>query len=284
MILDVRMPEHRRRRGLPAASRRSRSRPSCRSSWSPPTTSAARGRGARGTAPTTCCIAPIHRAELVARVRSLLRLRLFHDDLVRHENVVLSLSAALEAKDAYTRGHSQRVGELSSRARARARRGRRDRRPAADSAGCSTTSARSRSRRSSSTSRVGSTTARVRARSWSTRSIGWEICRRLRSAAPVLDVIRYHHERFDGGGYPEGLAGEAIPWHARILGGRRRARRADLRARLPPQPLGRRGGRAPRPGDRGRQVGPGDLRRPHPPGPTRPGRPAPAGALRRRRS
>jgi HD-GYP domain-containing protein (c-di-GMP phosphodiesterase class II) len=33
----------------------------------------------------------------------------------------------------------------------------------------------------------------------------------------VLDVIRYHHERFDGGGYPDGLAGEAIPWHARIL-------------------------------------------------------------------
>lgn len=47
--------------------------------------------------------------------------------------------------------------------------------------------------------------------------VGWEICRRLRSAQPVLDVIRSHHERFDGRGYPDGLAGEAIPWSARIL-------------------------------------------------------------------
>src|SRR5690606_13567654 len=60
-------------------------------------------------------ISPVNRLELVARVRSLLRLRIYHQDLVRHEQVVLSLSAALEAKDAYTRGHSQRVGEFSRR-------------------------------------------------------------------------------------------------------------------------------------------------------------------------
>src|SRR5690606_31790989 len=47
--------------------------------------------------------------------------------------------------------------------------------------------------------------------------VGWEICRRLRSAEPVLDIIRFHHERFDGSGYPDHLAGEAIPLPARIL-------------------------------------------------------------------
>ncbi|MBD3256825.1 HD domain-containing protein [candidate division GN15 bacterium] len=33
----------------------------------------------------------------------------------------------------------------------------------------------------------------------------------------ALDVVRYHHERFDGSGYPDGLAGDSIPTHARIF-------------------------------------------------------------------
>jgi putative nucleotidyltransferase with HDIG domain len=34
---------------------------------------------------------------------------------------------------------------------------------------------------------------------------------------PVADIIRYHHERFDGTGYPEGLKGDQIPLTARVL-------------------------------------------------------------------
>jgi HD-GYP domain-containing protein (c-di-GMP phosphodiesterase class II) len=33
----------------------------------------------------------------------------------------------------------------------------------------------------------------------------------------VVPIVRHHHERFDGSGYPDGLAGEAIPLEARIL-------------------------------------------------------------------
>lgn len=33
----------------------------------------------------------------------------------------------------------------------------------------------------------------------------------------ILQAIRHHHERYDGGGYPDGLSGDAIPWLARIL-------------------------------------------------------------------
>ncbi|HHQ47370.1 MAG TPA: HD domain-containing protein, partial [Acidobacteria bacterium] len=47
--------------------------------------------------------------------------------------------------------------------------------------------------------------------------IGVEICSPLRSLKPVLPIIRHHHERWDGSGYPDGLAGEEIPYLARVF-------------------------------------------------------------------
>jgi putative two-component system response regulator len=46
---------------------------------------------------------------------------------------------------------------------------------------------------------------------------GEEICRPMKSLAPVLPIIRSHHERWDGSGYPDGLRGEEIPLLARII-------------------------------------------------------------------
>jgi hypothetical protein len=43
------------------------------------------------------------------------------------------------------------------------------------------------------------------------------ICRPLRSFGQVLPIIRYHHERWDGGGYPDGLRGEEIPGYSQNL-------------------------------------------------------------------
>lgn len=51
-------------------------------------------------------------------------------------------------------------------------------------------------------------------RSHTTR--GEEICRPLTSLKPVLPIIRHHHERWDGTGYPDGLRGDQIPLLARI--------------------------------------------------------------------
>jgi len=48
-------------------------------------------------------------------------------------------------------------------------------------------------------------------------TIGAEIARRLRSASTLIPVIKHHHERFDGTGYPDGLAGDAIPLVARVV-------------------------------------------------------------------
>lgn len=47
--------------------------------------------------------------------------------------------------------------------------------------------------------------------------IGESIVKPLSSAADTLTIIRHHHERFDGGGYPDGLAGHKIPVLARIV-------------------------------------------------------------------
>ena len=48
-------------------------------------------------------------------------------------------------------------------------------------------------------------------------TIGYNIASELHSLRNLLPGILYHHERYDGGGYPEGLQGEAIPILARIL-------------------------------------------------------------------
>src|SRR4029079_12041134 len=46
---------------------------------------------------------------------------------------------------------------------------------------------------------------------------GVELVRGLRTLDQVRPIIRHHHERWDGSGYPDGLRGEAIPFAARIM-------------------------------------------------------------------
>jgi putative two-component system response regulator len=47
--------------------------------------------------------------------------------------------------------------------------------------------------------------------------VGEDICRPLNSLKSLLYAIRHHHERWDGRGFPDGVAGEEIPLMARIL-------------------------------------------------------------------
>ena len=47
--------------------------------------------------------------------------------------------------------------------------------------------------------------------------IGYEVLKPLKTLEPVLAGVRYHHERMNGTGYPDGLVGEQIPIEARIL-------------------------------------------------------------------
>jgi putative two-component system response regulator len=47
--------------------------------------------------------------------------------------------------------------------------------------------------------------------------VGERICAPLRSFKLVLPIIRHHHERLDGSGYPDGLRGDQIPVGARVI-------------------------------------------------------------------
>jgi HD-GYP domain-containing protein (c-di-GMP phosphodiesterase class II) len=47
--------------------------------------------------------------------------------------------------------------------------------------------------------------------------IGWGILKDIPNFGDILDGVRHHHERFDGGGYPSGLVGEDIPLPARLI-------------------------------------------------------------------
>jgi putative two-component system response regulator len=48
--------------------------------------------------------------------------------------------------------------------------------------------------------------------------IGSQILSPLEHLGPVIDIVRSHHERWDGSGYPDGRAGEDIPLGGRIIG------------------------------------------------------------------
>jgi putative two-component system response regulator len=158
---------------------------------------------------------PVERAELVARVRSALRLKALYNTLDSAEQVIFSLAAAVEAKDAFTERHTQRVGES---ARYLGRR-----------LGLSeyALDALYRGGIIHDIGKIGVPdaillkpgpldeveTARMREHV----AIGEAICRPLQSAASILPIIRHHHERYDGRGYPDGLSGRQIPRLARVV-------------------------------------------------------------------
>jgi putative two-component system response regulator len=158
---------------------------------------------------------PFDRQELMARVRSLLRLKRHTDELENAETVLFSLAVSIEAKDPWTNKHCERLARMSvtlgntlrlprKLLRAMYRGGiLHDLGKVATPEGILLKS--------------GPLTESERTRIQEHPIIGEQICAPLKSLHHVLPIIRHHHERWDGTGYPDGLAGEAIPLTARIL-------------------------------------------------------------------
>ena len=161
---------------------------------------------------------PFNRIELLARVRSLLRIKALNDQLDEVEDVIYSLSRAMEAREgeADQDGGTERVKVYRPGPGARAGLVRRGAAPA----GPGGHAARRRQDRPAGHPAAKSA-ARSTTRSGSgcsgTRFSGKQIMAPLRSTAALLPIIRHHHERVDGKGYPDGLAGDQIPLGARIV-------------------------------------------------------------------
>lgn len=158
---------------------------------------------------------PFEQTELKARVSSLLRLKRYTDDLERAELVVFTLARAIEERDPYTRGHCDRLSRYASALGQRM--------------GLEAEEVRAL-RQGGIVHDIGKVTVpdavlKKNGRLTQTeRDVmqqhplsGVHICQPLRTFEDVLPIIRSHHERLDGTGYPDGLKGEEIPTTARIL-------------------------------------------------------------------
>ena len=158
---------------------------------------------------------PVDRTELLARVRSLLKLKQRTDELERAESVLFTLARSIEGKDPYTHGHCERLSEYSARL--------------GEHLGFSEDQIIAL-RRAGVVHDVGKIAVpdaillkpgKLTAEEWMLiyehPVVGERICEPLKSFRLVLPIIRHHHEKFDGSGYPDRLRGEAIPVTARVL-------------------------------------------------------------------
>jgi putative two-component system response regulator len=158
---------------------------------------------------------PFHLAEVTTRCRSLLRIKRLIEERDSAESVVFALARAVEAKSPYTHGHSGRVLRYSL--------------ALADRVGVSPTD-REVLRKGALLHDVGKIsipdailnkpgplTADEYTIVKGHAAQGAHIVEPLHSVRDAVPLIRWHHERLDGQGYPDGLRGEQVPRLVRIL-------------------------------------------------------------------
>jgi len=158
---------------------------------------------------------PFDAEQLKARVRSLTRLKRFTDDLESAESVILSLALTVEARDPYTEGHCERLASYAVAL------------GAALGLGPDDLGALNRGGFLHDVGKIGipdalllkdeQLTPREYEQVKQHPVIGERLLGDLRSLAPVRPIVRHHHERLDGSGYPDGLRGAEIPLLAHVV-------------------------------------------------------------------
>src|ERR1700691_6305667 len=151
---------------------------------------------------------PIDLNELLARTRSLLRLKQYTDELENAEAVLFSLAHSIEARDPYTHGHCERLAEMSARMGERL--------------GVPEEQIKALRRAGvvhdigkvavpdSILLKPGPLTSDETKVMQKHPVVGERICAPLKTFRLVLPIIRHHHEKHNGTGYPDGLRGEEI--------------------------------------------------------------------------
>ncbi|MDP2625473.1 MAG: response regulator [Candidatus Rokubacteria bacterium] len=158
---------------------------------------------------------PVELLELRTRVTALLRVKQLLDQLERAEGVITSLGLTIEARDPYTAGHCERIrtyavalGEALGVDQPMLR--------ALGLAGYLHDLGKI-SVPDGILLKPGPLTPAERETIQAHAGAGADLVRGLRTLEDVRPLIRHHHEKIDGTGYPDGLKGDAIPLGARIM-------------------------------------------------------------------
>ena len=158
---------------------------------------------------------PIFAEELFARVKSLLKLKEFTDELESAESVLCTLGLSVESRDPYTEGHCDRLAQNASNL---------GRHLGLDEEAIVAL------RRGGYLHDLGKIAvpdeilkkgSNLTLEEWEVMKqhpiTGENICRPLKSLRLILPIIRHHHEHSDGSGYPDGLLKREIPLLPRVL-------------------------------------------------------------------
>ena len=159
---------------------------------------------------------PPNKAELLARVKSLISIRELNKNLASIENVLFSMANTIEAKDPYTQGHISRVSNIAVSI------GRNMGMTAKDLKALKYGGILHDIGKIGVAKEILNKPGPLTDEEWvimkTHPKIGFNICRPLKnSLGPALEVIRFHHEKLDGSGYPDGREGHSIPMVARIM-------------------------------------------------------------------
>ena len=159
---------------------------------------------------------PYDEAELMARVRNVLRLARVTAEMVGAHGVIAALANAVEAKDATTEMHCQRLAGLAHQLGMHA-----GLEPAALKGlvfGALLHDIGTIGVSEAILTKPGPLSRQEWAEVRLHPLIGERICEPLATASEFAAIVRHHHERWDGDGYPDGLRAETIPVGARIVG------------------------------------------------------------------
>jgi putative two-component system response regulator len=158
---------------------------------------------------------PIELVELRTRVTALLRVKALVDQLENAENVLVTLGRTIEARDTYTAGHCDRLGRYATAV---------GRALGADEALLNALRLGGFLHDLGKIAvpdrillKPGGLEPAERTQMQTHASVGESMVRGLHTLDAVRPIIRHHHERWDGSGYPDGLAKDGIPLGARIM-------------------------------------------------------------------
>jgi putative two-component system response regulator len=159
---------------------------------------------------------PPNRLELLARSKSLIKIKKLNSSLTSIENVLISLANAVEAKDPYTQGHILRVSNLAVAL------GKKKGMPIADIEALRWGGILHDIGKIGVPHEVLNKRGSLAPEEWEIikghPDRGHSICLPLKKVlGPALEAIRYHHEKLDGSGYPLGLKGDEISAVPRIM-------------------------------------------------------------------